>query len=299
MVPSTFSRLNAARALPVVLAALLFAGCGTQAPDQSAAYMQGSAQADSAFYLHQMQQSADDSKTNWQLLAIHALLKEGKSQQAVDLFNQLPQNLNDTQRREQSLLAVEIKLAQKDVAGAQALLDKLKPADFAPNQQARYWQAQIVASQGRPSLTLLRALIAQEPLLAAKDKQKNIDATWQALSAMTPDQARTLVINADENVLQGWLDLQRVWFDNRNDPDMLKAGIADWQKRYPQNPGGENAADAARQCTTFQTGFHQQNRSAAAAERSGCRVWPYHPARFRSREKPRHPGGGDAACRRS
>ncbi|KDU72718.1 LppC family lipoprotein [Salmonella enterica subsp. enterica serovar Heidelberg str. RI-11-013312] len=73
---------------------------------------------------------------------------------------------------------------------------------------------------------------------------------------MTPDQARTLVINADENVLQGWLDLQRVWFDNRNDPDMLKAGIADWQKRYPQNPG-RNAADAARQCTTFQTGFHQ------------------------------------------
>ncbi|VUC74342.1 LppC putative lipoprotein [Salmonella sp. NCTC 11881] len=104
-------------------------------------------------------------------------------------------------------------------------------------------------SQGRPSLTLLRALIAQEPLLAAKDKQKNIDATWQALSAMTPDQARTLVINADENVLQGWLDLQRVWFDNRNDPDMLKAGIADWQKTLPAKSGGENAADAARQCT--------------------------------------------------
>lgn len=56
---------------------------------------------------------------------------------------------------------------------------------------------------------------------------------------MTPDQARTLVINADENVLQGWLDLQRVWFDNRNDPDMLKAGIADWRKRYPQNPGAK------------------------------------------------------------
>lgn len=52
-----------------------------------------------------------------------------------------------------------------------------------------------------------------------------------------PEQAQTLVINADENVLQGWLDLQRVWFDNRNDPDMMKAGIADWQKRYPQNPG--------------------------------------------------------------
>ncbi|HGN9372713.1 TPA: penicillin-binding protein activator [Citrobacter pasteurii] len=239
MVPSTFSRLKAARALPVILAALIFAGCGTQAPDQSAAHMQGTAQADSGFYLQQMQQSSDDSKTNWQLLAIRALLKEGKSQQAVELFNQLPQQLNDTQRPEQSLLAVEIKLAQKDIAGAQALLGQLKPADFSQNQQARYWQAQIDASQGRPSLSLLRALIAQEPLLAAKDKQKNIDATWQALSSMTPEQAQTLVINADENVLQGWLDLQRVWFDNRNDPNMMKAGIADWQKRYPQNPGAK------------------------------------------------------------
>ncbi|VTP80335.1 Lipoprotein activator of PBP from the outer membrane A [Leclercia adecarboxylata] len=36
---------------------------------------------------------------------------------------------------------------------------------------------------------------------------------------------------------QGWLDLQRVWFDNRNDPTMLKAGIKDWQTRYPNNPG--------------------------------------------------------------
>ena len=239
MVPSTFSHLKAARALPVILAALIFAGCGTQAPDQSAAHMQGTAQADSGFYLQQMQQSSDDSKTNWQLLAIRALLKEGKSQQAVELFNQLPQQLNDTQRLEQSLLAVEIKLAQKDIAGAQALLGQLKPADFSQNQQARYWQAQIDANQGRPSLTLLRALIAQEPLLDANAKQKNMDATWQALSSMTQEQAQTLVINADENVLQGWLDLQRVWFDNRNDPDMMKAGIADWQKRYPQNPGAK------------------------------------------------------------
>ena len=251
MVQSTFFRLKAARCLPVVLAALLFAGCGTQAPDQSSAHMQGTAQADSGFYLSQMQQSTDDTKTNWQLLAIRALLKEGKSQQAGELFNQLPQELTDTQRKEQSLLAVELKLVQKDFAGAQALLDKLKPADFEGNQLARYWQAQIDASQGRPSLALLRALIAQEPLLAAKDKQKNIDATWQALSSMTPEQAQALVINADENVLQGWLDLQRVWFDNRTDPTMLKAGISDWQTRYPQNPGAKMLPTALTNVQNF------------------------------------------------
>jgi len=239
MVPSTLIRSKAARCLPVVLAALLFAGCGTQAPDQSTAHMQGEAQANSAYYLQQMQQSSDDTKTNWQLLAIRALIQEGKRQQATELYQQLPEKLNDAQRRERSLLDVELILANKNYQGATAQLASLDTSDFSDAQKARYYQAQIDASQGRPSLELLRALIAQEPLLKPADKQKNIDATWQALSAMTPDQANALVINADENVLRGWLDLQRMWFDNRSDPAMLKAGIQDWQTRYPQNPGAK------------------------------------------------------------
>ncbi|KNC12200.1 penicillin-binding protein [Klebsiella sp. RIT-PI-d] len=239
MVLSTLLRSKAARGLPVILAALIFTGCGIQKTDQSTAHLDGAAQADSGYYLNQMQQSSDDSKTNWQLLAIRALLKEGKSQHAAELFAQLPQQLDEAQRREQSLLAVDLKLAQKDYAGAQTLLGQINPADLDKNQQARFWQAGIVSLQGKPSLALLRALIAQEPLLTAADKQANIDATWQALSAMTPEQAQTLVINANENVLQGWLDLQRVWFDNRNDAEMMKAGIADWQTRYPQNPGAK------------------------------------------------------------
>jgi outer membrane PBP1 activator LpoA protein len=30
-----------------------------------------------------------------------------------------------------------------------------------------------------------------------------------------------------------------MWFDNRNDPTLLKAGVKDWQTRYPQNPGAK------------------------------------------------------------
>ncbi|VEB16537.1 protein YraM [Enterobacter hormaechei] len=201
--------------------------------------MQGSAQADSGFYLQQMSQSSNDTRINWQLLAIRALLKEGKTQQAAELFSQLPQDLNDDQRHEQTLLSAELKVAQKDFDGAKKILGTIELSALDKNQQARFWQAGITAEQGRPSLTLLRALIAQEPLLAGADKQKNIDATWQALASMTQDQARALVINADENVLQGWLDLQQMWFNNRSDPNMLKAGITDWQKRYPQNPGAK------------------------------------------------------------
>lgn len=239
MLPSKFIHSKAGRCLPVVLAALIFAGCTTKAPDQSAAHVQGEATADSAYYLQQMQQSADDSKTTWQLLAIHALLTEGKSQQAVELYNQLPQEMDDVQRHEQSLLVPEIKIAQKDYAAANALLAKLDPSSFNKKQQARYYQAVIDASQNRPSLELLRAWIAQEPMLKGEAHQKNIDGTWQTLSQFTPEQMSAMVINADENTLQGWLDLQRVWNDNRNDPNMLKAGIKDWQTRYPQNPGAK------------------------------------------------------------
>ncbi|MBF4165815.1 penicillin-binding protein activator [Enterobacter hormaechei] len=239
MVPLTFLRKKAAHSVPLLLAALIFTGCGTQAPDQSTAHMQGSAQADSGFYLQQMSQSTNDTRINWQLLAIRALLKEGKTQQAAELFSQLPQDLNDTQRHEQTLLSAELMVAQKDYDGAKKILGTIDLSTLDKNQQARFWQAGITAEQGRPSLTLLRALIAQEPLLAGADKQKNIDATWQALASMTQDQAKALVINADENVLQGWLDLQQMWFNNRSDPNMLKAGITDWQKRYPQNPGAK------------------------------------------------------------
>ena len=239
MVPLTFLRKKATRSVPLLLAALIFAGCGTQAPDQSTAHLQGSAQADSGFYLQQMSQSSNDTKTNWQLLAIRALLKEGKTQQAAELFNQLPKDLNDAQRREQSLLSAELKVALKDYAAAKKILGDIDVSALDKNQQARFWQAGIAAEQGRPSLTLLRALIAQEPLLGGADKQKNIDATWQALASMTQEQAQALVINADENVLQGWLDLQQMWFNNRSDPKMLKAGITDWQTRYPQNPGAK------------------------------------------------------------
>ncbi|HGG9148736.1 TPA: penicillin-binding protein activator [Enterobacter cloacae] len=239
MVPLTFLRKKATRSVPLLLAALIFAGCGTQAPDQSTAHLQGSAQADSGFYLQQMSQSSNDTRINWQLLAIRALLKEGKTQQGAELFNQLPHELNDAQRLEQSLLSAELKVALKDYAAAKKILGDIDVSALDKNQQARFWQAGITAEQGRPSLTLLRALIAQEPLLGGADKQKNIDATWQALASMTQEQAQALVINADENVLQGWLDLQQMWFNNRSDPKMLKAGITDWQTRYPQNPGAK------------------------------------------------------------
>ncbi|WP_455819755.1 penicillin-binding protein activator [Pseudomonas cerasi] len=253
MLPSKVVHCKAVRTLPLLLAALIFAGCTGQAPQTPQANVQGAATGTSDYYLQQVQQSADDNKVNWQLLAIRALLNEGKVPQANDQLTQIPQDLNATQRQEQLLLQAQLSVAQQNLPDAAGKLKQIDTSALSQDQQVRYFQLQIAASQGRPSLDVLRAWIAQEPLLKnPADKQKNIDATWQTLTQMTPDQMNSLAINANENVLQGWLDLLGVYRANASDPDMLKAGISDWQTRYPYNPAAKMLPTALTQVQNFQ-----------------------------------------------
>ncbi|MFZ4221530.1 penicillin-binding protein activator, partial [Enterobacter ludwigii] len=169
--------------------------------------------------------------------AIRALLREGQNQQAGDLFSQLSPKMDDAQKQEQSLLAAELKLAQGDVAGARTRLANISPADLKGSQTVRYWQGMVTVQQGHPSATLLRALMAQAPLLTTTQaKQRNIDVTWQTLTAMTQTQADAVQITDENKSLQGWLGLRRAWSDNRVTPDRLKAAVSAWQTRWPQHP---------------------------------------------------------------
>jgi len=252
MLPSKVVRKKAGRFVPVLLAGLILAACTGQRPQTSAVNIQGPATGTSDYYLQQVQQSPDDNKADWQLLAIRALLNEGKYPQANQQMNQLPQQLSDAQRQELQLLTAQLRLASQDVTNAQAILAKLDPSSLSKDQQLRYYSLQIAASQNRPSLDLVRALIAQEPLLTDKAHQDNIDATWQALTQLPSEQMSSLVINADENTLQGWLDLLNVYKANSTDPDMLKAGISDWQTRYPQNPAAKTLPTALSQMQNMQ-----------------------------------------------
>ena len=253
MLPSKVLQRKALRTVPLLLATLIFAGCTGQSPKMPEANVQGAASGTSDYYLQQMQQSADDNKVDWQLLAIRALLNEGKVPQANDQLSQLTQKLNATQQQERQLLQAQLSVMQQNLPAA---ADQLKPLDtgsLSKEQQVRYYQLLIASRQGGSPLEVLRAYIAQEPLLTAPgDKQKNIDATWQTLTQMTPDQVNGLNINADENVLQGWLDLLGVYKANSSDPDMLKAGISDWQTRYPNNPAAKMLPTALSQVQNFQ-----------------------------------------------
>lgn len=227
------------RLLPVVLASLILAACTALGPESQTGRAAIPANANADYYLQQMQQSSNDTKTDYQLLAIRALIKEGRLPQAQQQLAALPPQLDAARQRERLLLSAEFALASHQPQSAAAALQQIVSASLDTPQRLRYTQAMIDAGQSRPSLDLVRAYIAQAPLLTdPAASQQNIDKTWQTLVSL-PSPQSNLVINADENVLQGWLDLLRVYQDNRQDPTLLQAAIKDWQTRYPQNPAAK------------------------------------------------------------
>ncbi|MGM3174006.1 penicillin-binding protein activator [Dickeya lacustris] len=241
MLPLNSVRAHAGRLIPVMLAALFLAGCPSQAPQGPATTQlaEGKAGASSDYYLQQMQQSGDNTKADWQLLAIHALVQEGKLAQANNLLNTLPSPLNDKQRQEQRLLTAELASAQNDMSAANTLLAQLDAKTLSAQQQERYYQTLIKAGQNQPSLALIRAYIGQEPLLQGDAHQNNIDQTWAALTRLSPQDLSSMVINVDENTLQGWLDLLNLWQTKAQVPSDLQAAIDDWKKRYPRHPAAK------------------------------------------------------------
>ncbi|AGH72653.1 penicillin-binding protein activator [Edwardsiella piscicida] len=237
MLSSITVRTKSGRLIPLVLAATLLAACSGRVSTTPPAPIQSEATASADYYLQQMQQSSDDSKADWQLLAIRALLREGKLPQAADLLGQLPSQLSEAQQLEQRLVSAELEIARHAPQQAQAILTKLDVAQLSQAQQLRYYQAVIATAQGKTTLAQIRAYIALQPLLTQEKQRKaNIDATWAALSTLTPADLNGMVINANEDILRGWLDLLRLYQDNRQDPALLKAAIKDWQTRYPNNP---------------------------------------------------------------
>ncbi|MEQ5226099.1 penicillin-binding protein activator [Proteus cibi] len=112
----------------------------------------------------------------------------------------------------------------------------LTPAAKA-EMEMKQFQKVIDDSQGLASLDVIRAYIGLETLITDPQlHQKNIDDTWLTLTKLTPEQRRGVVIKADENTLQGWLDLLSTYEYNKDDADKLSTAVREWQTRYPRNP---------------------------------------------------------------
>jgi outer membrane PBP1 activator LpoA protein len=216
----------------VACIAVVLAGCPSL-PHQS---VSDDGSSPSYYYLDKMADTSGSAQIDYQILAARALLREGNITKAEQLLNSLPKDLNDNQLKEGFLLAGEIQVAKRSPNNARIALSKLIANQLTPNQQIRYYQIQIKSADKKDMLTQLRAYVALEQLVDNGRKQEVINDSWDVLSSMSASTLNSLVINADENTLRGWLDLVRIYADNRNAIAKLQSEIRNWQIRNPQNP---------------------------------------------------------------
>ncbi|SUB83693.1 Lipoprotein activator of PBP from the outer membrane A [Pragia fontium] len=230
----TYLRTRASMALPVVLAALFLVGC--QGLKNSTDSIQGEITQKSPYYLQQAAESNGETKTNWQLLAVRALILENDTKQAFSILQEFPELLPIPQDQERQLLRAELAAKQQDSKGMFQWLKNINLASLSNEQKARYYRVEIQANQGRDSLAQLRAYINLEPLVSDEERPKVIDKTWNLLTQFTPAMLNALVIDANEETLRGWLELLQTYQNNKADNTMLQTAIKDWQDRYNRHP---------------------------------------------------------------
>lgn len=111
----TFSRHTLILLFCVVLTTLMLISCSKNNVEKITFNIPNDAIASSEYYLQQRQQSRVEDRDNWQLLAIRALLLEGKHQPAAEQLGKLSQNLDNFQLQEKQLLEAELQMAQKSI----------------------------------------------------------------------------------------------------------------------------------------------------------------------------------------
>jgi len=211
----------------------LLAGCPSLLPQQG---ISDDASSPSSVYLDKAEQSSGATKIDYQILAARALLREGNVTAPEQLLNSL-QQLNDFQIKEKALLTAEISVAKRNYSAARGMLNQLLINTLDKNQQVRYYQIQIAAADKQDVLTQLRGYVMLGQLITSPEKhQEVIDASWSALSSLSASTLNKLVIRDDENTLLGWLDLTRIYAENRNELSKLQTAVQNWQAQYPQNP---------------------------------------------------------------
>lgn len=243
------------RIISTVLAAILLASCSmTKFPfSSSSTSTPADVNASSSYYMQQMQSQGDGQKTDWQLLAVRASIREGKLDQANKLFQELPTTLTDAQKSEQQLVGAELNIAENKPQAARSFLSKLNTNNLTSASTPRYYQAVITTSQGEASPALLRAYIYQETQISSGSKQKNIDDTWKTITALKPTQLSQLSPNAKEKTLSGWLDLRNTYQLNGKNIDTLKPAINNWQTTHPGHPAVETLPTALKKVLKLQS----------------------------------------------
>ncbi|XKM13765.1 penicillin-binding protein activator [Orbaceae bacterium ac157xtp] len=206
----------------------------------------------SSYYLNLMEQSSGNEKTSWQLLAIRSLIIENNVNKAESLLNQLPLDLNKQQQIEKLLSEGQIFASKKYAFD----INQLNVSDLNDSQKRRYYQVKVALDANKNDVNAqIRDYIEMQKYGTEAQRHQTINQTWNFLTSLDEQAIGSLLVYANESVLQGWVDLIYTYRNNSNvytvnDGDdaeiiaqkeedqlnLLKNAVKEWQMQYSNHP---------------------------------------------------------------
>ncbi|UTV28071.1 penicillin-binding protein activator [Photobacterium atrarenae] len=240
MLNFTHKRKSVSRLIAPVALAVILAGCST--PTQTVTLDITAPVTDSAAnYLIQAESSEGTTSIDWHILALKALIKEGRLEQAEQQADRLARlAMSPVQMAEWQLARATLHYQQGQ---PKAALDTLS---FQPwwtlndRQYLRYHmlRAELLA-QTNQAFAAARERTVLDQYLQPEQKAANWQRLWQDLASYSNNQLQSAKIAEDETVLRGWVQLSILKNTYSQRPARLKSAVDEWLAQHPYHPANQ------------------------------------------------------------
>lgn len=230
--PKSLSRLITSIALALALSA-----CGTTpgTPPKALYDITAPAPESSLFYFQKAENSDEESRTDWYLLALKSLIVEKQYDKATILALRLakmplkPLQLSEWQLNRADLLQITGK--------PQAAIDNLKFKSnwkLPASQYRRYFLQSALIYHDLENLSAMAlSLSLATPYIHLEDeKQKNWDKIWNTLARIPTKELKRLLASKNKE-LTGWASLTIQMRDYSNNPALQQEAVLEWLSKNP------------------------------------------------------------------
>ncbi|WP_299019147.1 penicillin-binding protein activator [uncultured Photobacterium sp.] len=242
MLNFTHKRKSVSRLLAPVALAVMLAGCSTPTQQQTVTTDITAAVTDSAAnYLIKAESSEGTQSIDWHILALKALLKEGRWAQAEQQANRLGRmTMNPLQMAEWQLARATLRYQQGQPLSALDTLNFQPWWTLADSQYKRYHllRAELFAQTGR-SFEAARERTALDQFLATEQKAANWHNLWRDIAQYNNNQLQSASLDGNETVLRGWVQLGILKNTYSQRPAKLKVMVEEWLAQNQYHPANQ------------------------------------------------------------
>lgn len=194
---------------------------------------------DSTFYLSQAKRNQGATANGYRLLAVAALLNEGKAEQASQLYPSLPTTWSESSARSLALLIeAELALIGGDHASALRKLKAVPERELSKGLQLR--RARLLGQAYKEAGDPIEAARQLTTVAQATDdsaiRQSLHNSIWELLADVSPFTLVNAATTPAPDVFSGWLRLAALHQEGQKDPQRYLARLTQLQQQYPDHP---------------------------------------------------------------